>query len=122
MTSPSNILLGFSLAVITLSAGQILGPRCWNYRLTSDSIEFVMFGRICVWRSPFRDISDIRPVSLMRLFTVFALSLANRPFFSRCVLVRSRRGVFRTVVMTPDQPQEFVRTIREKAGIPQIDE
>jgi hypothetical protein len=42
-----------------------------------------------------------------------ALHLMNRPF-AQYVLVRRRRGVFRWVLITPDQPEEFVRTIREK--------
>ena len=34
----------------------------------------------------------------------------------------ARDGVFRWVLITRDQPQEFVRTIREKTGIPQSTE
>jgi hypothetical protein len=117
MTPASNIFLGLALAVIVLGASQILGPRCWKYRLTNDSIEFVMFGRFRVWRTSFEDITDIRPVSFVRLFTIFALSLVNRPFFARCVLVRLRRGVFRAVVITPDQPEDLVETVRQKIGI-----
>jgi hypothetical protein len=117
MTPTSTIFLGLALAVVVLGAAQILGPRCWNYRLTNDSIEFVMFGRFRVWRSSFKDITDIKPVSFVRLFTIFALSLANRPFFARCVLVWLRRGVFRAVVMTPDQPDDFVHSVRQKIGI-----
>ena len=109
--------LGLALAVIVLGAAQILGPRCWKYRLTNDSIEFVMFGRFRVWTASFEDITDIKSVHFVRLFTTFALSLVNRPFFARCVLVRLRRGVLRAVVMTPDQPQEIVRIIREKIGL-----
>jgi hypothetical protein len=117
MTSASDIFLGLAPAVIILGAAQILGPRCWKYRLTNDSIEFVMFGKFRVWKSSFEDITDIKPVSFVRLFTTFALSLANRPFFARCVLVRLRRGVFRTVVMTPDQPDDLVQSVRQKTGI-----
>ena len=116
MTQAGDIFAGLALVVIVLGAGQIMGPRCWKYRLTGDSIEFVMFG-MCVWRSSFKDITDIRPISFVRLFTVFALSLVNRPFFARCVLVRLRRGVFRAVVITPDEPEDFVKTVREKIGI-----
>jgi hypothetical protein len=93
------------------------GPRCWKYRLTNDSIEFVMFGRFCVWRYSFEDITDIKPVHFVRLFTTPALSLVNRPFFARCVQVRLRRGVFRAVVMTPNQPDDLIKIVRQKMGI-----
>jgi hypothetical protein len=116
MTLANNVFAGAALVIIVLGASQILGPRCWKYRLTKDSLDFVMFGRVLVWRSSFKDITDIRPISFIRLFTVFALSLVNRPFFARCVLVRKRRGVFRAVVITPDRPEEFVRIVREKIG------
>ncbi len=117
MTPGSNIFLGLALTVIILGAAQILGPRCWKYKLTNDSIEFVMFGRFRVWRASFEDITDIKSVHFVRLFTTFALSLVNRPFFARCVLVRLRRGVFRAVVMTPDQPDDLVKTVRQQIGI-----
>ena len=116
MTPASNIFFGLALAVIVLGVAQILGPRCWKYRLTNDSIEFVMFGRFRVWRSSFEDITDIKPVHFVRLFTTLALSLVNRPFFARCVLVRLRRGVFRAVVMTPDQPEDLIKIVRQKIG------
>lgn len=117
MTPGSNFFLGLTLVVIILGAAQVLGPRCWKYRLTDDSIEFVMFGRFRVWRSSFKDITDIKHVPFIRLFTILALSLVNRPFFARCVLVRLGRGVFRAVVMTPDQPDDLVKTVRQKIGI-----
>jgi hypothetical protein len=116
MTQAGIIFAGLVSVVVVLGAGQILGPRCWKYRLTDDSIECVMFG-MRVWRSSFKDVADIGPISFVRLFTVIALSRADRPFFSRGVLVRLRRGVFRAVVITPDQPDDFVRTVREKIGI-----
>lgn len=117
MTPESNVFLGLVLAIIILGAAQILAPRCWKYRLTNDSVEFVMFGRFRVWRSSFKDITDIKRVSFVRLFITPALSLVNRPFFAQCVLVRLHRGVFRSVVMTPDQPDDLVKTVRQKMGI-----
>ena len=116
MTPGSNFFLGLTSAVIILGAAQVLGPRCCKYRLTNDSIEFVMFGRFRIWRSSFKDITDIKHVPFIRLFTIFALSLVNRPFFARCVLVRFRGGVFSAVVMTPDQPDDLVKTVRQKIG------
>jgi hypothetical protein len=114
MTSTGSIFLWLALAVGVLGAGQFLGPHLWKYRLTNESIEFVMFGKFSVWSSSFKDIADIRQVSFVRLFSVFALSLVNRPFFARCVLVRLRRGVFKSVVITPDQPEDLIRIVRQK--------
>ena len=115
MTLVVNILAGLALVIVVLGASQIAGPRCGKYRITDDSIEFVMFGHLRVWRSGFEDISDVRVVSLAKLFVTPGLYLMNRPF-GRYVLVRRRRGVFRSVVITPDRPQEFLRIVQEKIG------
>jgi hypothetical protein len=118
MTMMSNIFAGLALLVVVFGGSQIAGPYCGKYRITNDAIEFVMFGTLRVWHSSFEDISDIRLVSFVRLFVLPALHLMNKPF-AQYVLVRRRRGVFRWVVITPDQPQEFVRIIRDKIGIRQ---
>ncbi len=118
MTMIGDILAGLALLVIVFGVSQIAGPYCGKYRITDDAIEFVMFGKLRAWRSLFEDISDIRLVSFGRSLVLPALHLMNRPF-AQYVLVRRRRGVFRWALITPDHPQEFVRTIREKIGIPQ---
>jgi|GEM_PF-4383785 hypothetical protein len=113
MTMVGNILAGFALIIIVFGASQIVGPYCVKYRITDDSIEFVMFRNLRVWRISFEDIADIRLVSFARSFIIPALHLMNRPF-AQYVLVRRRRGVFRAVLITPDQPRELVRLVREK--------
>lgn len=115
MTIVAIFIAGLVLATVVLGTSQFLGPRCGKYRLSDDAIEFVMFGTLRVWRSSFLDISDIRPISFGTLFVYPALHLMNRPF-GQYVLISRRRGVFRWVVITPDQPEEVVRFIREKIG------
>src|SRR5271166_6625394 len=105
--SPKSVLAGLALTVIVLGGSQLVGPRCGKYRITNDSIEFVLFGKLRVWRSFFEDIREIRLVSFSEMQTGLAIGLMNRPF-AQYVLVRRRRGIFRAVVITPDQPQEFV--------------
>ena len=116
MTMIENILAGLTLLLVVSGASQIAGPHCGGYRITDDAIEFVTFGTLRVWHASFEDISDIRLVSFARSFLLPALHLMNRPF-AQYGLVRKRRGLFRWVLITPNQPQEFVRTIREKIGI-----
>lgn len=116
MITTVYIVAGLALAIVVLGVSQLAGPRCGKYRLTDDAIEFVMFGNLRVWRSSFKDISDIRSVSFARSFVLPALHLMNRPF-AQYVLVRRRRGVFRWVLITPDQPQEVIRIVREKIGL-----
>jgi hypothetical protein len=113
MTMVGNILAALALVTIVLGFSQIVGPRCGKYLITDDTIEFVICGNLRVWRSSFEDISDIQLVSFARAFILPALHLMNRPF-AQYVLVRRRRGMFRWVLITPEQPQELVRRIQEK--------
>jgi hypothetical protein len=116
MITAGYILAGLVLVVIVLGASQILGPRCGKYRVIDDSIELVMFGKLRVWRCSFEDISEIQLISFARSFIIPALHLMNRPF-GQYVLLRRRRGVFRAVLITPDQPEEFVEIVRRKTAI-----
>ena len=111
------IAAAFALSVIVLGASQILGPRFGKYRVADDSIEFVMFGKLRIWKTAFEDIGDIQVISFVRALFLPALHLMNRPF-AQYVLVRRRRGLFRWVLITPDQPQEFIRIVREKIQHP----
>jgi hypothetical protein len=112
MTMIGPLLAGLALMVIVLGASQIGGPRCCKYWITDNSIEFVCFGKLRVWRCAFEDISDIRLFSSARALFLLAHNLRNRPF-GRCVLVERRRGML-PVIMTPDRPEAFVRIVREK--------
>ncbi len=113
MIALGYVLAGLALAVFVVGGSQFLGPRCGKYRITDDSLEFVMFGRFRVWRSSFKDVADIRPVSFFEMQKVLAIGLMNRPF-AQYVLVETRRGIVRRVVITPDHPQEFVRVVRDR--------
>ena len=115
MTCAGNILAVLALLGIVFGFSQIAGPYCGKYRVTDNSLEFVMFGNLRVWRTPFEDVSDIQLISFARSFVIPALHLMSRPF-AQYVLVRRRRGVFRNVLITPDQPQEFVRIVRQRIG------
>jgi hypothetical protein len=113
MTIVGNILAVLALVTIVLGFSQIVGPYCGKYRITDNTIEFVICGHLRVWRCSFEDISGIQLVSFALAFILPALHLMNRPF-AQYVLVRRRRGMFRWVLITPEQPQELVRRIQEK--------
>jgi len=87
--------------------------------MTEHSIDFIIFGKFRIWKILYQDILDIHITSLARVLLNphFGLSLMNRPF-THYVEVHTRRGVFRYLLITPDNPQEFVRTVRQKIGKP----
>ena len=115
MTTAAYIVSGLALIVVVFGGSQLAGPYFGKYKITDSSIEFVMFGKLRVWRSSFEDITEIQLVSFARSMILPSLHLMNRPF-GQFVLVRRRRGMFKAVLISPDQPQEFVRIVRQKIG------
>ena len=114
MTMAGQILAALAaLLVIFLGGGQLVGPHLGKYRITDNSIEYTLFGRIHVWKSSFDDISDIQIISFARLWVTPSLRLMNQSF-AQYVLVRKRRGIFRAVVITPDNPEEFINIVQQK--------
>lgn len=115
MTMADQIILsGLVLLVVVLGGHQLIGPRIGKYRITDTSIH-ILFGNLTVWRSSFEDILDIRPISFGRMMNAPAIHLMNRPF-AQYVLVRTRRGIFRNVVITPDDAEKFVKLVQQKIG------
>jgi hypothetical protein len=115
MTTAAYIVSGFALIVIVFGGSQLMGPHFGKYAITDNSIEFIMFGKFPVWRANFEDITEIQPISFARSIIVPSLHLMNRPF-GQFVLIRRRSGLFKAVLITPDEPEEFVRTVRRKIG------
>jgi hypothetical protein len=118
LLNPIGIFLILAAIVIIISSF-FLGPYISEYKLSEHSIEFVIFGKIRVWKISYHDISDVYPTSLISILLNphFGLTLMNRPF-TRYVEIHKRRGIFRYLLITPDAPQEFVRTVRQKIGKP----
>jgi hypothetical protein len=116
MTMGGPIILAvLVLLVIVLGGQQLVGPRIGKYRITDTSIQFILFGNWPVWNSSFDDILDIQSISFGRMLIAPSLHLMNRPF-AQYVLVRKRRGIFRTVVITPDDAGKFVKLVQQKTG------
>ncbi len=114
MTMAGQILAALAaLLVIFLGGGQFAGPHLGKYKIADNSIEYTMFGRLRVWEASFDDISEIQIISFSRLWVTPSLRLMNRPF-AKYVLIRKRSGIFKAVVITPDNPEEFVRLVQQR--------
>jgi hypothetical protein len=107
------ILAVVVLLAVVLGGNQLIGPTIGKYSITDNAIELTLFGRLCIWRASFEDISEIRLISFVEMLFAPSLHLMNRPF-APYLLVRTRRGLFRTVIITPDQPREVIRLVQEQ--------
>ena len=110
-----NIFAGIILLCIVLAGSYFLAQHTTSYRITSDSVEIRLFRKWRVWHASFQEIRDIRRISFWESMFNSSLHFMSRPF-SRYVLIERHRGVFRSVLITPDEPEEFVKSVKEKVG------
>jgi len=124
--TPINLLIWMSSLVIWIIAIVLFaqfGLRFLiTYKIPSNAIEVVLCGVVRLKRIPFGDITSIEIVSfkdlnpLVNVRSILAVRLGNR-VFGKAVLVTQKSGLFRLSVLTPDNPDEFVRGVMEKIGV-----
>ena len=107
------LLAGFGVVMTTLGLAQLLGPRCGRYSVTNDAVELIVFGRFRVWKAFFDEISDIEVVSLARAMFSSTLHLVTKPF-GPYVILRKNRGLFQSILITPEDAEVFVGIIKAK--------
>jgi hypothetical protein len=89
-----------------------------TYKITSHAIEVILCGVVPLKRISFADITSVEIVSfkdlnpLANVRSILAVRLGNR-LFGKGVLVTQKSGLFRRSVLTPDNPDEFVRGVTE---------
>ena len=115
MTWVADTVAGLALILAVLGTSQFVGPMCEKYILTNDSLQFVMFGQIKVWKCPFFDIIEISQLSFLNMLFIPGLHLMTKPF-ARYILIRRRRAIFRYIVITPDNADQFIHIVRRKMG------
>lgn len=111
-----KITIAFTLFVIFCTlAFQILGRYIFNYRITNDSLQFVVFGKVPYMYIKLANIAEIREVSFKE--ATFEKSMAWRcgnRLWGRGILIRRRKGIIKTILITPDNVDEFISKIRER--------
>lgn len=88
----------------------------YDYRLTGDSLEILLFRVFPVYRVPFKEIESVYMTSWNQAKLGFStLRLGNR-FARRFVVIRRKSGSLRVLVITPDRPEEFVNRVSQNSG------
>jgi hypothetical protein len=92
-------------------------PILYGYRVSDSGIWVVVLHLLPVYRISFHNIKEIRRSAPGELgpTKVFLLRLGNR-IWGEPVLIR-KRGLFRSVVITPDKPDEFIATVQSHLSI-----
>lgn len=100
--------LGAALIFVAVAFGlQFL----YGYRVKNRAIEVVLVHALPIYRLPIENIESIRKVSWKELGVGgTALRLGNR-FTGECVLIQTRNGWFRRIVITPNDVDEFINQV-----------
>lgn len=104
---------GLTMIIVILGGTQVLGPRCTKYHLTENGIEVRLFAKILLWHCQYVDVTEIRVIPFLRIFAGAQLFLANRPFARFFVLLRTKRGLIRSLIISPDNPHAFVEKFQK---------
>lgn len=111
-----KITIAFVLFVISVTvAFQVLGRYIFNYRITKDSLQFVVFRKVPYMYIKLANIAEIREVTFKE--ATFEKSLVWRcgnRLWGRIILIRRKKGIIKTILVTPDIADEFISKIRER--------
>jgi hypothetical protein len=104
MSGATLLLAMFLTAVLVVGAASIGSIRC---SLGTDAVEVRVLGRV-VRRLRLADIESVD-----RRGAIVNESWSG-PRFWNAVTLRRRRGLFRNVIVTPDDPDRFVADVTER--------
>jgi len=60
--------------------------------------------------SNIREIRECPPIELWK--PTLVLKFGNR-LWGDCVVIQKKSGLFRSVIITPDNPEEFIKSVQE---------
>jgi hypothetical protein len=95
-----------------LVAVQVAGPRALDYRISDRGLEVMLFRRVPIRIVPLNRIVDVSDDRVGKWEYLFAFRLGNR-FVGQAVVVRTRRPLLWRILITPNDPGEFVKRFRE---------
>ncbi len=105
----------FSVVVMIVFVGgvyQLCGRYFIVYNVTQESIRIEVFGAPLII-IPYSCIEEVRRISgLESLRPRIRILRAGNRIIGRVVLVQKSRGFIRSVLLTPDDPDEFVAVVK----------
>jgi hypothetical protein len=101
---------GFIVFALTLF--QVCFRYVYGYDITRDQVRIMLFESVPLMRIRIADILEISERSHTELWKLtLALKFGNR-LWGKCVLIRKKNGLIRSIVITPDDAHAFVERVR----------
>ncbi len=95
--------------LLLLFIGQFALRFIYSYDVEGGTIRIILFSAIPVARIPISDVVQVTRASPRGLWLNpwYALRLGNR-IFGHAVLIKRRDGWIKSIVITPDDPDQFI--------------
>jgi hypothetical protein len=91
-----------------------LGPFIYGFRVKDRAVEVVLFKIVPIYRLSVDDIMLVEARSWLDFgITGFTALRMTNHFTLRGVLIQKRKGLFRHIVIAPDDPGAFVERVAE---------
>jgi len=99
---------------------QYIGRFIYSYRTNGSGIKVVLFGFITTLSIEYADIVEIRKISFREACfgTGFLTLRYGNRLWGDIVLIRKSRGFFHSIVITPDNTEEFISEVQRNLDIP----
>ena len=93
----------------------------YNYKLREDGIIVMIFGVIPIWRIKFNSIVSAREVTFMevmpyRSMEMFSTLRFGNNLFGKMLFIQRKKGLIRSIIITPDNIEEYIVRISSKIG------
>ncbi len=107
------------LFAATLYAFAMWGFFSMKFRINDNSVEAVM--PPFKYRIPFSEIKDVRTTENIPWYVGWGLRLWGRrlsfvSMHKRAVLIEKEKGFFRKLILTTQNPEEFIKKLKEEMG------
>lgn len=114
MTNIMSIIAFLLLLLFAVMFFQYTGRYLYNYVIKDTGIVIALFGKIPLKHMNFNNIAEIRKTSYKETFSmVSALRFGNR-IWGDIVLVRQKKGIIKTVLITPDNADKFILEVQHQ--------
>lgn len=108
----TGIVAAFLLVITAVVVGAQLGGRFLiNYRLSEEGLQLMIVRQIPVRLAALNRIVDVEDGPSGKWDYILAWRMGNR-FFGPGVMVRTDRPFMTRILITPDDPEAFVRQFR----------
>ena len=109
-----QVLVAITIAALVAGAlAQLFLRYVYGYDIKGGHIRFLLFRSVPLFGIRISEIREIRECSGGGLWKPsLALRFGNR-LWGDCVVIQKKSGLFRSVIITPDNPEEFIKSVQE---------